>query len=63
MVGQDEDELEEEADEEVEKVLFELTDGILGEAKRVGPALQATEEEEEAEKEEHLERRLNALRS
>ena len=62
MVGQDEDELEEEADEEVEKVLFELTDGVLGEAKAVGPTLEA-EEEEEKEQEDLLERRLNALKS
>ena len=33
--GED-DELEEEADAEVDKVLFELTDGKLGQAGRVG---------------------------
>jgi hypothetical protein len=40
LEGLDEDEeLEEEADEEVEKVLFELTDGKLGQAGRVGGEL------------------------
>lgn len=33
------DELEEEADAEVDKVLFELTDGKLGQAGKVGSAL------------------------
>jgi len=45
----DDEELEEEADEEVEKVLFELTDGKLGQAGAVGtelPALQDKEAEE-----------------
>jgi charged multivesicular body protein 3 len=37
-VGED-DELEEEADAEVDKVLFELTDGKLGQAGRVGAEL------------------------
>jgi charged multivesicular body protein 3 len=36
---QDEDELEEEADAEVDKVLFELTNGKLGEAGSVGTEL------------------------
>ena len=35
----DDDELEEEADAEVDKVLFELTDGKLGQAGRVGTDL------------------------
>ena len=40
LEGLDEDEeLEEEADEEVEKVLFELTDGKLGQAGKVGGEL------------------------
>lgn len=32
VLGEDEDELEEEAEGEVDKVLFELTDGKLGQA-------------------------------
>jgi hypothetical protein len=35
----DDDELEEEADAEVDKVLFELTDGKLGEAGKVSTEL------------------------
>lgn len=35
----DDDELEQEADEEVDKVLYELTDGKLGQAGRVGGEL------------------------
>lgn len=35
----DDDELEDEADAEVDKVLFELTDGKLGQAGRVGGEL------------------------
>lgn len=35
----DDDEIEEEADAEVDKVLFELTDGKLGQAGRVGGEL------------------------
>ncbi|KAI9024028.1 Snf7-domain-containing protein [Hyaloraphidium curvatum] len=63
MVGQNEEDIEEEADEEVEKVLWELTDGVLGQANKVGPALEEPAEEETEEKaEEHLERRLNALK-
>lgn len=37
-IGED-DELEEEADAEVDKVLFELTDGKLGQAGKVGAEL------------------------
>ncbi len=33
------DEIEEAADQEVEKVLFELTDGLLGQAGKVGSEL------------------------
>ena len=36
---QEDDEIEEEADAEVDKVLFELTDGKLGEAGSVGTEL------------------------
>lgn len=39
MDSVDDDELEQEADEEVDKVLFELTDGKLGQAGRVGGEL------------------------
>jgi charged multivesicular body protein 3 len=35
----DDDEIEEEADAEVDKVLFELTDGKLGQAGKVGGEL------------------------
>lgn len=63
MASQDDEEIEEEADEEVEKVLHELTDGLLGEAKQVGPALEEPEPAEEEEEADHLEQRLNALRS
>ena len=35
----DDEELEEEADAEVDKVLFELTDGKLGQAGKVGAEL------------------------
>jgi charged multivesicular body protein 3 len=53
----DDEEIEQEADEEVEKVLYELTDGKLGQAGRVNTELpvcmsnlinhQAQEEEED----------------
>lgn len=36
---EDNDEIEEEADAEVEKVLFEITDGKLGNVGTVGPEL------------------------
>lgn len=39
MEGLDEEDLEEEADAEVDKVLFELTDGKLGQAGKVGGEL------------------------
>lgn len=51
----DDDDIEEAADEEVNNVLFQITDGMLGEAGSVGPALvakPAVEEEEEEEEEE-----------
>jgi len=64
---QDEDELEEEADAEVEKVLFELTNGKLGEAGSVGtdlPTPQARQEEEETERTmEQYRQQLNGLLS
>lgn len=36
----DEDDIEEEAEEEVDKVLYEITNGLLGEAGPVGGALE-----------------------
>jgi hypothetical protein len=39
MEMNDEDGLEEEADAEVDKVLFEMTDGLLGQAGAVGAEL------------------------
>lgn len=51
----DDDDIEEAADEEVNNVLFQITDGMLGEAGSVGPAFvakPAVEEEEEEEEEE-----------
>lgn len=39
LEGLDDEELEEEADAEVDKVLFELTDGKLGQAGRVASEL------------------------
>ncbi|KAI8617081.1 Snf7-domain-containing protein [Chytriomyces sp. MP71] len=61
----DEDGIEEEADKEVENVLFELTDGLLGQAGSVGATLEkqkvaapiANDEEDE------MEQRLAALRA
>ncbi|KAE9410606.1 vacuolar sorting protein Vps24 [Gymnopus androsaceus JB14] len=49
----DDDELEEEADEEVDKVLFQLTDGKLGQAGSVStelPAVDQSVEDEETER-------------
>ena len=40
MAMGDEDEIEEEADAEVDKILFEMTDGLLGQAGHVGKELQ-----------------------
>lgn len=39
MEGLDDEELEDEADEEVEKILYDLTDGKLGQAGTVGAEL------------------------
>lgn len=47
MESLDDDELEEEADAEVDKVLFDLTDGKLGQAGAVGADLPAQKEAEE----------------
>jgi len=66
----DEEELEEEVQGEVDKILAELTDGKLGEAPTVpegslaGPSKpQAEEEEEEEDDLEEMQSRLQALRS
>lgn len=52
----DDDDIEEAADAEVNNVLFQITDGMLGEAGSVGPALESkpivTEDEEEEDEEE-----------
>lgn len=47
--GIDDDEIEEEADAEVDKVLFELTDGKLGQAGRVGADLPVSWRDNEQE--------------
>jgi len=60
----DDEELEAEADEEVEKVLFELTDGKLGQAGKVDDRLPALETgTEEAERVEHFRQQLQGLLS
>merc|ERR1719312_1371258 len=66
----DADDMEEEANEEIDKILAELTDGKLGEAPTVpegslaGPSKpQAEEEEEEEDDLEEMQSRLQALRS
>ncbi|KAI9323587.1 Snf7-domain-containing protein [Dichotomocladium elegans] len=67
MEMMDDDELEEEADEEVENVLFQITDGLLGQAGSVGPELakptpQVQEEEEEEPELDMMQKRLQALK-
>jgi charged multivesicular body protein 3 len=57
----DDDELEEEADEEVDKILFQVTDGKLGELGTVG-TLPTLEVEEEGPVLEDMQARLQALR-
>jgi len=63
----EDEELEEEADAEVDKVLFELTDGKLGLAGSVGselPSLQSQLEEEETERNmEKYRQQLNGILS
>ncbi|KAK4518695.1 DNA-directed RNA polymerase [Mucor velutinosus] len=67
----DDDDIEEAADEEVNNVLFQITDGMLGEAGSVGSALESkpmvTEDEEEEDEEEGpeldmMQKRLQALK-
>ncbi|KAJ3736298.1 vacuolar sorting protein Vps24 [Lentinula guzmanii] len=55
----DDDELEEEADEEVDKVLFQLTDGKLGQAGTVSTELPSVEQSIE---DEEIERNLEKYR-
>jgi len=61
----DDEELEEEADAEVDKVLFELTDGQLGKLGAVGselPAMADTEQDEANEADiERLQKQLDAM--
>ncbi len=66
----DEEDLDEEADQEVEKVLFEITDGIsftfyilglMGMAGSVGPELEV--KKESTEKDSTMENRLKALKA
>ena len=66
--GLEDDDLDELADTEVEKILFEVTNGILGQAGPVSNRLPATEEPQPAEPaaeegDEDLSERLQALRS
>ncbi|KAI8640935.1 Snf7-domain-containing protein [Parasitella parasitica] len=63
----DDDDIEEAADEEVNKVLFQITDGMLGEAGSVGPVLVTADQEDEWEEEESpelnsMKKRLQALK-
>ncbi|KAG0240360.1 Snf7-domain-containing protein [Mortierella sp. GBAus27b] len=65
MESMDDEELEEEAEEEVNNVLFKITDGLLGEAPLAAGNL-PTEAEEELEEEpalDDMQRRLEALKS
>ncbi|KZT62177.1 hypothetical protein CALCODRAFT_426759 [Calocera cornea HHB12733] len=60
----DDEELEEEADAEVDKVLFELTDGKLGQAGTVHtelPSLEDKEAEEEGEDMQRMRQQLDGL--
>ncbi|KAG5638206.1 hypothetical protein H0H81_001303 [Sphagnurus paluster] len=59
----DDEELEEEADAEVDKVLYELTDGKLGEAGAVGTGLPTVDEDETEKSMEQYRQQLNVLLS
>lgn len=66
VLGEDEDELETEAEGEVDKILFELTDGKLGQAQSSAlPSLQAPEPvaqvEDEGKEREDMQRMQEAL--
>jgi len=65
---EDQDELEEAAQEEVDKILFEITSGVLGEASSVPsgelqPTPAASGEEEEVDDLSDMQARLESLRS
>lgn len=66
---EDSEEIEEEAKQEVDKVLWELTDGKLGEAPSVptttpnAPATSKVQDDDEEEDLEEMKNRLEALRS
>ncbi|KAI9270595.1 Snf7-domain-containing protein [Phascolomyces articulosus] len=69
MEMMDDDDLEEAADEEVNNVLYQITDGMLGEAGSVGPALDKKpevqieeDEEEEGPELDMMQKRLQALK-
>lgn len=68
MEMMDDEDLEEEADEEVNNVLYQITDGLLGEAGPVGPALEKNQvtieesEEEEGPELDMMQKRLQALK-
>ncbi|KAF9943026.1 Vacuolar protein-sorting-associated protein 24 [Mortierella alpina] len=64
MEAMDDDEIEEEAEEEVNKVLFSITNGLLGEAPLAAGKLPTEAEEEEEEPAlDDMQRRLEALKS
>lgn len=64
VLGEDEDELEEEAEGEVDKVLFELTDGKLGSTTANLPELKAPDavaETDDSKEREDMQRMQDAL--
>lgn len=68
VLGEDEEELETEAEGEVDKVLFQLTDGKLGQAQDAdalpelkGPEPVAAEEEDNTKEQEDMQRMQDAL--
>lgn len=62
-LGEDEDELEAEADEEVDKIMYEITDGKLGQAKSTAElgSLEGPEPAQEVEEPEDMEKMKAAL--
>lgn len=65
VLGEDEDELEDEAEGEVDKILFELTDGKLGQVQASSlPELRGPEpvvQEDEGREKEDMQRMQEAL--
>lgn len=68
MEMMDDEELEEEAEEEVNNVLYQITDGMLGEAGTVGPVLERkpaleaeAEDEEEGPELDMMQKRLEVI--